>query len=108
MKTEIIDPIATEELLWVRKDGAEVLITAKIGRPYRVDEDVWACPIELIGVDGKYPDMQGAGSMQALGIALRLIKTRLGHLLEDGEKLYYLDEQKSNFDWSSLDAVFGN
>ena len=106
-KTEITDPIATEELLWVKKDGEEIFITAKVGRPYKIDNHVWACPTELIGVDIKYPDMHGVGSMQALGLAMGLIKTRLGHLLEDGEKLYHLDDQKSELDKDCLDAIFG-
>jgi len=106
VKTEIIDPIAIEELLWVKKDGEEIFITAKVGRPYKIDNQVWACPAELIGVDNKYPDIHGDGSMQALSLAKGLIKTRLGHLLEDGEKLYHLDEQKSELDKGCLDAIF--
>ena len=106
-KTPIVDPVATQELLWVHKDGKEVIITARIGRPYRVDDDAWACPSELYGVENQYADMKGVGSMQALGLAMGLIKMRLGHLLEDGESLYYLDDKQSVFDGECLDAVFG-
>ena len=45
--------------------------------------------------------------MQALGLAMALIKTRLGHLLEDGESLYYPEDKQSMFDMQCLDAVFG-
>ena len=106
-KTPITDPIAVQELLWIRKDGKEVLITAKVGRPYRVDDDTWACPSELCGVEKQYFDISGVGSMQALGLAMGLIKTRLGHLLEDGESLCYPGDKKSMFDNRCLDAVFG-
>lgn len=106
-KTPITDPIAIEELLWVQKDGNEILITAKVGRPYKVDDDIWACPAELCGVDNQYPDMRGVGSMHALGLALSIIKKRLGHLIEDGEKLYYSDDKTSKFDKGSLDLLFG-
>ncbi len=45
--------------------------------------------------------------MQALSLAMGLIKTRLGHLLEDGESLYYPEDKESLFDIQCLDAVFG-
>jgi hypothetical protein len=106
-KTPITDPIAIQELLWVRKDGKAVLITAKIGRPYKVGDGTWACPSELCGFESQYPDLHGVGSMQALGLALELIKMRLDHLLEDGENLCDPEDKKSVFDRRSLDAVFG-
>lgn len=106
-KTPITDPIAIQELLWIHKDGKEVLLTAKVGRPYKVDDNTWACPAELCGFENQYPDMHGLGSMQALSLAMGLIKTRLGHLLEDGESLYYPEDKESLFDIQCLDAVFG-
>ena len=106
-KTPIDNPVANLELLWLRKDDTETSITAKVGRPYKIDDVNWRCPCELLGVDSKYPDISGAGSMQALGSALSLIKMRLGHLVEDGEKLYFAAERETILDQAFLDATFG-
>lgn len=106
-KSPIHDPIAKEELLWVRKDGSEVSVVAQIGMPYQVDEHSWACPVELWGVESQYPDMRGVSSMQALNLAISLLRTRLGHLLEDDEALYYPDDKEVKLDAGCLDNVFG-
>src|SRR3954463_8038594 len=94
MKSPITDPIAVQEFLWIRKDGREVVVIARIGRPYKVDDHSWACPSELNGIDSQYPDMQGGGSMHALCLAIQLIKTRLGHLLDDEENLYDINDRE--------------
>jgi hypothetical protein len=106
-KSPICNPIAKQELLWIRKDGSEVTVVAQIGMPYRVDECSWACPAELLGVESQYPDMHGVSSMQALNLAIRLIRTRLGHLLEDSEALYYPGDGEEKLDTDSMNSIFG-
>lgn len=98
--------IATQSILWLRPDGTEAMIEAKIGTPYMLDERTWACPASLEGVDGRYPDIVGEGSFQALSLAVRLIANRLGHMLEDSAQLVYPGD-RSPWDWSSHAAVFG-
>lgn len=98
--------IATEDILWVRADGTEVLIQACVGIPYK-SADSWACPAALIGVDERYPDIVGDCPFQALNLAMRLIRQRLGHLLEAGEVLTYPNERSEKWDLRTLDAVFG-
>jgi len=98
--------IATQSILWLRSDGTEVMIEAKIGTPYMVDERTWACPACLEGVDGRYPDIVGEGSFQALSLAMRLIANRLGHMLKDSAQLVY-PVDRSPWDWVSHAAVFG-
>ena len=106
MRTEAPVFIATQSILRRRSDGAEVMIEAKIGTPYMVNERTWACPACLEGVDGRYPDIVGEGSFQALSLAIRLIANRLGHMLEDSAQLVYPGD-RSPWDWSSHAAVFG-
>ena len=106
MKVEHPAMIATEHLLWLRKDGTEVPIQAGLGLPYERG-GAWACPVVLSGVDENYSDIMGDSSMQALQLALRLIRQRLGHLLETGEALVYPDERDSRWDIDCLNAVFG-
>ena len=98
--------MATEEILWLKADGTEVLIQALIGIPYK-SGNAWACPAALIGVDDRYVDLIGESSLQSLSIALRLIRQRLGHLLDSGEKLAYPDDKDGRWDMKSLDVVFG-
>ena len=106
MRTETPVFIATHAILWLRSDGTEMMIEARIGTPYRVDERAWACPAALEGVDGRYPDIVGEGSFQALTLAMRLIASRLAHMFEDNAQLVY-PEDRSPWDVSSHAAVFG-
>ncbi|MES2018468.1 MAG: hypothetical protein V4484_18420 [Pseudomonadota bacterium] len=98
--------IAIETIVWLQANNEDVLIQACIGQPYEQDA-AWTCPAALIGVDGRYPDIVGDSSMQALQLALRLIRQRLGHLLEAGEILAYPADRDSRWDIDSLNAVFG-
>jgi hypothetical protein len=104
-KTPITDPIAVEEIIWVHKDGSEIKIIARVGRPYHVQEGEWACPSEIVGLDPHARDIHGEGSMQALHLAINFIRIRLGGLLEDGENLYSNDRSK----WTKeiLESTFG-
>lgn len=98
--------IATQDILWLRIDGNKVLIQASLGIPYRTS-DSWACPAALIGVDGRYPDFVGVSSFQSLTLAIRLIRQRLGHLLEAGEVLVFPNHEDDIVDSKVLDAVLG-
>ncbi|MEG2030645.1 MAG: hypothetical protein RR376_08370 [Janthinobacterium sp.] len=105
---KVVNPaiIATVEILWLRGNGDEVLIQASIGLPYE-HSGAWACPAALMGVDERYPDIVGESSMQAIHLAIRLIRQRLGNLLDTGEVLVYQSERDNRWDIESLNAVFG-
>lgn len=45
--------------------------------------------------------------MQAVHLAIRLIRQRIGHLLDAGEVLVHPSERDSRWDIASLNAVFG-
>ena len=78
-----------------------------VGTPYQISSEEWACPVELQGVDAQYQDVHGSSSLQALGLALHVIKTRLSHLVQDGERLLYSDDRDSEFDMNSISSLFG-
>jgi hypothetical protein len=105
-KTSIADPVASAQFIWVRADGSEATIEAKVGRPYPVAATEWACPCAIEGLDGAYPDIRGEGSLQALCLGLGLIRMRLGHVLEDGGKLLDPDG-RSPVSQDSLAVTFG-
>ena len=107
MTKSVIDhPIVNEQLVWIHNDGSEVSVTAQIGMPYKIDGIGWACPAKLDGVDPQYPDICGISSMQAICLAIRLIKTRLGHLLDDNETIYDVDDRTEKWDRVRLKVVF--
>ena len=108
MRTDVPSFIASDELLWLKADGTAVRLVARVGTPYRVD-DHYRCPVELEGLDARYPDVAGESSMQALCLATSLLATRLTHLLEEGERLVYVKDDQSGSDWdvATLNAVFG-
>lgn len=93
--------IAVDNIVWLQADGSETLIEVKVGEPYQVDAHTWACPAALVGVDGRYPDIIGGSSLQALSLALKLIATRLGHMLANNAQLMH-PEDRSPWDSSSL------
>jgi hypothetical protein len=105
LKTQEPKFIASEEITWLKKDGSEVRVVARVGTPYQMGGGGWRCPAQLEGADSRYPDVVGESSMQAISLAMRLIASRLGHLLEDGERLVYSDGTR--WDRDSLRAVFG-
>ncbi len=107
MRTTAPNYIATEQLLWLQPDGSQTRIVARIGLPYPVDDGTWACAAELQGVDPRYPDVCGASSMQALNLASALLATRLGHLLERGERLVDAEDASCAWDDEMLNSIFG-
>ena len=92
----------------LHEDAIEVMVIAQIGEPYKIDDLSWACPSELKGVDTQSPDMHGVSSMQAICLAIRLLKTWLGHLLDDDESIYDIDDRTAKLDRVYLEVIFGS
>ena len=107
MRTTAPNFIATEQLIWLRQDGSQARVVARVGVPYPVEDGHWACAAELQGVDPRYPDVCGASSMQALSLATALVATRLGHLLERGERLVDAEDTDCAWDDEMLHSIFG-
>jgi hypothetical protein len=105
-KTEIVSPIVSEQFILLRSDGVRTVLVVEIGHPYVVDEIESRCPARIEGLDPQYPDITGESRLQALSLALRLIQTRLEHVIERGDVLKVEDEDKP-LDRESLDALFG-
>lgn len=107
MRSSLDNPIAQQAWLCVHPNGSESTVTAKIGTPYPVDGTMWKCAAALEGLDGQYPDIAGEGSMQALGLALRLIRTRLGHAIGSGATLYFSADRSAPQTMEDLGGIFG-
>ena len=98
----------TWELRWIKPDGAVVPLVVRIGRPTpdpRGDE--WACPSEIDGLDDRYADMVGVSSIQAMALALRLVRTMLADTIQRGAALYLPGALDEPLDLAMLDVLFG-
>jgi hypothetical protein len=84
MKTPIVDPLATAEFLLARPGRDASLVTVVIGRPYLVSELEARCPVELRGFESQYPDISGTNTLQALCLALTIVRRRLEDALDKG------------------------
>lgn len=79
-----IDPAMSlvDELLLIRSDGSETRLTIRIGLPVKRGDD-WACPCEVAGLEAQYPDITGVNPIQAMSLALRLVRSRLSSVVEN-------------------------
>ena len=108
MRTPDPSFIACDEFLWRKADGSEVELIARVGIPYKAGDGSYRCPVELVGLDGRYPDIAGGSSMQAVCLATSLLATRLTHLVEAGENLVGTEDRDgSSWDLATLNAIFG-
>jgi hypothetical protein len=79
--------IADLELDANDKDGRSFVLRIRIGTPYQLDQETWACPLVL---DPLFPEnryIMGADSLQSLCLALRMANTLLSGFLMDGGNL---------------------
>ena len=106
MRTNTPNYIATYQLVWSKQDGSETRIVVRVGAPYPIDERTWACACELEGHGGRTLDIHGGSSMQALCLAINLVRSQLAHLIETGERLLYA-EGGGDWDLNQIDVVFG-
>ena len=83
--------IAETKLFAVSGKGEKKSLRLAVGRPYRINDISWACPIQLEGLHEKLRDIVGGDSWQALGLAVGLLRQLLGYFVEEGGKLYWED-----------------
>jgi hypothetical protein len=94
--------IARTEMTGVYSDGHEIDIIAKVGKPTQVNDQDWACSIELEPLHSNLNNIHGVDSMQALNLASGLLYNLLSGFLEKGGKLLNKKE-KTEID---LEAIF--
>ena len=99
--------IATADLVWISRDGRVQPLEIRVHAPAPAEGGGWACAVQTAGLGGNYPPIHGETSLQALALALRLVATRLGHLLEQGEHLAYAAAPGDRLEAADLAALFG-
>ena len=93
--------IAERELVLIKPGGKESIVTIRIGRPYKVDDSQWSCPVEMEGFHKKLRDQSGNDSFQSLMLAQKLIRDLLKYHIEDGGQVLSV-ENRSPIDIKDL------
>ena len=107
MKTQISPSAAfSTELLMIRSDGSETHLTICIGFPYKQGQ-LWLCPCQIDGLEPQYPDMAGDTSIQALCLALKIVRTRLLSVINAGHTICLPLDRGYPLDRSFLNMMFG-
>jgi len=86
--------------------GESRRVGVRVGKPYAVSALEWACPVELKGLESRYPDIRGNDSLQALCLALSLVRMRLQDIVEEGGKVLNVGDG-SECSARDLAAMFG-
>jgi hypothetical protein len=85
--------IAERDLIGINPGGPRFTIMLKVGRPYAVDSDEWACPVGAIGLDKSLRDIHGFDSFQALMRAIEFLRQLLEYFIADGGSLLSVDDE---------------
>ncbi len=79
--------IATRTLTAFHASRGAFEISVRIGRPYQITPDEWACSVELNGLQANPLDTHGIDSFQAMMLAQNAARTFLAAFVEDGGRL---------------------
>jgi uncharacterized protein DUF6968 len=99
------EEVAAAEYVFQFADGSERAVKIRVGRPYEDGVDVWACPVELLGFERRYPDIRGSDSMQALSLALSFVWLQVQDFVEKGGKV--LDRERHSYSLDELRRILG-
>jgi hypothetical protein len=92
-----LDKIVEVTVVFEDQFGGRTNGAIYLGRPYP-DEGGWSCPVGLVGLDLRLPDISGINSLQALALALGLIHARLSSWFERGGKVFICRDDGSVFE----------
>lgn len=81
------DIIAERDLAGIGPEGTKFQITLKLGRPYMVEGEEWACAVGAIGLYKRMREVHGNDSFQALMRAIKMARRLLEYFIEDGGSL---------------------
>ena len=103
-REEFGEEIGGADYIFRFSNGEQRPVRLRLGKPYFTPDCHWACPIELSGFEPRYPDVRGADSMQALCLAISLVRKRLEDFLEKGGEVLLMDGSECPREalWGSL------
>jgi hypothetical protein len=98
--------VAAAEFILQRADGDRRQVQICIGAPYAVSAAEWACPAEIVRYEPRYPDVSGATSLQALCLAVGLVRSRVEDFMTKGGRVI-VTEDDVTCDADDIAATFG-
>ena len=84
--------VAERDLIGIDPEGSEFQIMLKIGKPYAVDSEQWACPVGAIGLYRRLREVRGKDPLQALMRAFKLLRQMLEFFIDDGGRLLSIED----------------
>jgi len=105
-RPEFGDVIASADFLFVTPDGDRREVTLRVAKPYEVSSIEWACPSEIQGHEPRYSDAHGGSSLQALCLAIALVRSRVENFISKGGRVF---GREDDLEWDPrhVMAVFG-
>lgn len=97
-----MESIAEKQLVCEQSSGERVMVTLRLGKPYRSSDVDWACPVSLDGLYKSLADQHGVDSFQALMLAQSLLRQLMAGVIEDGGCFRFIEEDSV----VNLDALF--
>ena len=94
--------VARTQLTGRDADGTQRKISFAIGRPEKISDGAWSCPVEIHGLPAVTTGTIGCDSWQALTVAIGLVKQGVSFYLADGGSLSWPDDERS----VALDDLF--
>ena len=79
-----MEVVAETQLVCERSSGERIVITLRLGKPYKSSEVDWACSVEIEGLYPNLADQYGIDSFQALMLAQTLLRKLMSGVIEDG------------------------
>jgi len=83
----MIDVVAQTTIDCIPHAGDRFACIVQIGIPQQAATGEWACSVVMLGLEKRLPDVRGEDSLQAVCLALTLVRRLLTHFVEDGGRI---------------------
>jgi hypothetical protein len=80
--------LASRTIMAVKADGQAMKVMLRIGFPYEVSTQEWACPVAIDGMQGRLADIRGIDAWQALQLGQSLQAQLLADFVAGGGMLF--------------------
>ena len=90
-REEFGQEVGASDYIFQLSNGTQRRVRLRLGKPYFIAGGEWACPVEIQGFEPRYPDIRGNDSMQALGLAIGLVRKRVQDFLDKGGTVRFVD-----------------
>jgi hypothetical protein len=79
--------VAASDFIFQTAGGRKRHVRVRVGTPYKESSLSWRCPAEIRGFERRYPEISGVDSMQALCLAIAIVRARIEDFVDKGGKV---------------------